>query len=169
MITLIKGDLWNWNTTVTHKLLILIFEELVRICLSVLKRLSPNEQSHELMVLFVLRKLIFQMHMCSHPVGLDVWFLVGPFIYFHTSCVRTAKALVRLGGCAGSPEPSLVAYVISTIMSWAGSNLLICPPSWFRLGLSYVKLSCKGHIQMRFLILVQKNYFRYLPSTRIRK
>ena len=37
-------------------------------------------------------------------------------------CVRTAKALVRLRGCAGSPEPSLVAYVISTIISWAGSN-----------------------------------------------
>ena len=30
------------------------------------------------------------------------------------SCVRTAKALARLRGCAGSPEPSLVAYVIST-------------------------------------------------------
>ena len=31
--------------------------------------------------------------MRSHPVGLDVWFCVGPFVYFHTSCVRTAKAL----------------------------------------------------------------------------
>ena len=39
------------------------------------------------------------------------------------SCVRTAKALVRLRGCAGSPEPSLVAYVISTIISCAGSFL----------------------------------------------
>ena len=47
---------------------------------------------------------------------------VGPFVYFHTSCVRTAKALARLRGCAGSPEPSLVAYVISTIISWAASN-----------------------------------------------
>ena len=33
----------------------------------------------------------------------------------HTSCVRTVKAFARLRGCAGSPEPSLVAYVISTI------------------------------------------------------
>ena len=64
----------------------------------------------------------FQVLMRSHPVGLDVWILVPPFIYFHTSCVRTAKALVRLCRCAGSPEPSLVAYVISTIISWAGSN-----------------------------------------------
>ena len=29
--------------------------------------------------------------------------------------MRTAKALVRLRECAGSPEPSLVACVISTI------------------------------------------------------
>ena len=40
-----------------------------------------------------------------------------PFVHFHTLCVRTAKALVRLRGCACSPEPSLVAYVISTIIS----------------------------------------------------
>ena len=58
--------------------------------------------------------------MHSLPVGLDVWFLIGPFIYFHTSCVQTAKALVRLRGSAGSSEPSLVTYVISTIISWAG-------------------------------------------------
>ena len=70
----------------------------------------------------ILRKLILQTRMCSHPVGLHVWILVGPFVYFHTSCVRTAKALARLRGCAGSPEPSLVAYVISTIISWAGSK-----------------------------------------------
>ena len=70
---------------------------------------SSFEPSHEIMALFVLRKLILQPRMRSHPVGLDVWFLAGPFIYFHTSCVRTAKALVRLPRCAGSPEPSLVA------------------------------------------------------------
>ena len=50
----------------------------------------------------------------SHPVGLDVWFLVRPFICFHTLCVRTVKALVRLRRW----EPLLVAYVISTIISW---------------------------------------------------
>ena len=75
------------------------------------------------MVLFVLRKPILQTRMCSHPVVLDVWLLVGPFVYFHTSRVRTAKALARLPGCAGSPEPSLVAYVITTIISWAGSTI----------------------------------------------
>ena len=44
-----------------------------------------NEPAHEIMALFVLRKFILQTHMRSHPVGLDVWFLVGPFVYFHTS------------------------------------------------------------------------------------
>ena len=77
--------------------------------------------SHEIMVLFVLRKLILQTHMNSHPVSLDVWSLVGPFVYFNTSSVQTAKALVRLRKCAVSPEPLLVAYAISPIISWVGS------------------------------------------------
>ena len=79
------------------------------------------ELSLEIVVLFVSRKLIFQTRMLSHPVGLDVWFLVVSFVCFHTSCVRTVKTLARLRGCAGSLEPSLVAYVISTIISWADS------------------------------------------------
>ena len=54
------------------------------------------EPSHEIMILFILRKLILQTHMRSHPVGLDVWFLVGPFVFFYTSCVRTGKALASL-------------------------------------------------------------------------
>ena len=33
-----------------------------------------------------------------------------------------ARALVRLRGCAGAPEPSLFAYAISTIIPCAGSN-----------------------------------------------
>ena len=32
----------------------------------------PNEPAHEIMALFVLRKLILQTRMCRHPVGLDV-------------------------------------------------------------------------------------------------
>ena len=64
----------------------------------------------------------FKRACAAVQLGLDVWFLVGPFVYFHTLCVRTAKALARLRGCAGSPEPSLVAFVVSTIISWAGFN-----------------------------------------------
>ena len=74
------------------------------------------------MALFVLRKLILQTRMRSDPVGLDVWFLVGLFVYSHASCERTVKALARLRGCTGSPELSLVAYVISTIISRAHSQ-----------------------------------------------
>ena len=72
------------------------------------------------MVLFVLHKLSLQTCMLRHPEGLDVWCLVGSFVYFHTPCVRTGKALARLPGCAGSPEPSLVTYVIKyhNLMSW---------------------------------------------------
>ena len=77
----------------------------------------PNEPAHEIMVLLILRKLSLQTRMHSHPVELDVWFLVRPYVYFHTLCVRTAKALARLHEYAGSPKPSLVAYVISTIIS----------------------------------------------------
>ena len=83
---------------------------------------NRNKPYHEIMVLYRLRKLILQTRVRSHPVRLDVWFLVGPSVYFYTSCARTAKALARLRWCAGSPEPLLVAYVISTIISWAGSN-----------------------------------------------
>ena len=74
-----------------------------------------TEPSHEIMALFVLCKLILQRRMRSHAVGLDV--LVGPFVYFQYLCMQTAKALARLHGWAGLPEPSLVAYVISTIIS----------------------------------------------------
>ena len=83
------------------------------------------EPSHEILALFVVHKLILQTYMRCHPVRLDVLFLVEPFVYFHTSCVGTAKALVRLHRSIGSPEPSLVTYVISTIISWAGSIIMI--------------------------------------------
>ena len=89
------------------------------------------EPAHEIMVLFVLHKFILQTCMHSHPMGLDVWFLVGLFTYFHISCVQTATALVRLRRCADLPEPSLVAYEIST-MIWLIfiQNLLLYEYQW---------------------------------------
>ena len=81
------------------------------------------EPAHEIMALCVLRKPILQMHMRNHPAGLDVWLFVRLFVYSYTLCVRTVKALTRLRGWAGSPEPSLLAYVISTVVWWAGSIL----------------------------------------------
>ena len=100
-------------------------DDQVEVCYHRGEMWSLNEPAHEIMVLFVLRKLILQTSICSHPVGQDVRCLVGPFVYFHTLCVRTAKALARLRGCADSPESSPVAYVISTIISWAGSISLL--------------------------------------------
>ena len=91
------------------------------------------EPAHEILALFVLRKFILQTCMRSHPVRLDVWFLVWLVVYFHTSCVLTAKALARLRESAGSLEPSLITYVISPIISWAGSNVY-CNVAWGKLG-----------------------------------
>ena len=94
---------------------------------------SLIDPSHEIMALFVLHKLILQTCLPRHPVGLDSWFLVGPFVYFHTLCVWAVNALGRLRGCAGSLQHSLVTYVISTIISWAGSiDVNTVTHSWFQ-------------------------------------
>ena len=53
---------------------------------------SLYEPAHEIMVLFVLRKLIFQTRLCSHPVRLDVWFFVRPFVYFYMSCANSESS-----------------------------------------------------------------------------
>ena len=87
------------------------------------------ESSHEIMVFFVLRKIILPTHMRNHPVGLDVWFCSSTSV-LHVCKQRrlwrdcAEKALARLRECAGSPEPSLIAYVISITISWAGSYFL---------------------------------------------
>ena len=82
------------------------------------------EQQSHLMRLWYFsssHKPILQTRMRGNSVGQDVWFLVGPFVYFHISWVRTAKALARLCRCTGWPEPLLVTDVVSTIISWAGT------------------------------------------------
>ena len=84
-----------------------------------------NEPTHEVMVLVALRKLNLQTRMHSDPLRLHVWYLVRHFVYFNTLCVRTAKALSRLRGCAVLIEPSLFAYAISTIFSRAGFSDVI--------------------------------------------
>ena len=61
------------------------------------------EPSHE-MVLFILCKLILQTRMHSHPVGLDVWFLVDPS---SASILHVCEQQKLLRDCAGSPESSL--------------------------------------------------------------
>ena len=51
--------------------------------------ITTTEPCHEIMALFFLRKRILQTRMRSHPLGLDVWFFAGPFVFFHTSCVNS--------------------------------------------------------------------------------
>ena len=63
---------------------------------------SVPDPSHEIMVLFVLCKLINQTRNRARCL-----------IFGRTLCLlrlQTAKALARLRGCEGLPEPLLVAY-----------------------------------------------------------
>ena len=78
---------------------------------------TKYEPFHEIMVLFVIRNAHAQ------PSSGARCLFVGRT---YTQCVRIAKALTRLRECAGSPEPSLVAYVIRTInlMSWLVCKLV---------------------------------------------
>ena len=46
------------------------------------------EPAHEIMALIALRKLNLQTGMCSHPVGLHVWFSVRYYVYSYTSCAN---------------------------------------------------------------------------------
>ena len=73
------------------------------------------EPCHEIMVLFILRKLILQTQISSHPVGLDVWFLVD---LLSTSILHVCEQQRLWRDCS---DALLVACVISTIISWAGS------------------------------------------------
>ena len=70
-----------------------------------------NEPTPEKLALFVLRKLILKMRMRSHPVGLDLWIFVGPLVYFHTVCERTAKAVTRLRGCLCDKYHNLMSWL----------------------------------------------------------
>ena len=54
-------------------------------------------------------------------MGLQVYFF-STLIYFNTISRLAAKALVRLGGCTVSPEPSLKTCAIGTRISSAGTN-----------------------------------------------
>ena len=56
----------------------------------------------------------------------DFWSDPSSTFIFHVSEQRRLWQ-DWLRGCAGSPEPSLVAYVISIIISWAGSNIMNLP------------------------------------------
>ena len=56
---------------------------------------QAGERCHEIMVYFVLRKLILQTHKRSHLLGLDVWVWTEP----SSSPLRTAKCLYHYHMC----------------------------------------------------------------------
>ena len=58
--------------------------------------------------------------MPSHSEGPWIWFSVWRFRLTHCLYERAAEVLTRLRGCAGSPEPSLLAQAISTKFAWRG-------------------------------------------------
>ena len=61
--------------------------------------------------------------MRSNLMWLEVWFLVGPFVKFMCANSEGSSGTARMRRIrAVSPEPTLVAYVIRTKISWAGSN-----------------------------------------------
>ena len=51
----------------------------------------------------------FQLRMPSHSEGPGIWLSVWRFLLIHCLYERAAEVLARLRGCAGSPEPSLLA------------------------------------------------------------
>ena len=65
-----------WTESLTVYLFYSSSLSLNEYCCKILQNGTPEmiwAISYEIMVLFVLRKLILQTCMCSHPVGLDVW------------------------------------------------------------------------------------------------
>ena len=43
--------------------------------------------------------------------------VIWVFIYIHDLCMLAVKAMARMGICAGSPEPSLLGYMICAKIS----------------------------------------------------
>ena len=76
------------------------------------------------MALFILRKFILQSRMHSHPVGLDVWFLVGPLstsLFYLCQQWRLWRA-AQMRSLAWAFAGRLCDK--NTIISWDGSFLI---------------------------------------------
>ena len=94
------------------------------------RKLRSFEPSHEIMMLFVLLKLILQTPMQT--------FHLLP--YFMCANSERSGETVRMRRLA---EPSLVAYAISTIIWWAGSfNVIISINFLRRMSVVIVSLNC---------------------------
>ena len=70
-----------------------------------------------------MRKMLPLTSMSTNLEGLEVEFLARAFLYFHTLCIRAAKALASLRICTDSSEPSLLTDAISTEIICTGSYM----------------------------------------------
>ena len=68
-----------------------------------------NEPRQANLCLRAFRHDKFQPRMPSHSEGPRIWLSGWKFLLIHCLYERAAKVLARLRGCAGSPEPSLLA------------------------------------------------------------
>ena len=102
--------------------------------------------SQLMMALFVLRKLILQTRMRSHPMGARC------LVFGRTLRLLPYFMCAKSEGSGDSTrlilsEPSLVAYVISTIISWAGS----CDETYYALEKNPKWFMCRTFIFYYFL------------------
>ena len=79
---------------------------------------STTEPSHEIMVLFVLHKLILQTRIHSHPV-------VGPFVYFMYANSEGSGETVRTRRLAWA----VAGHLCNKYHSWLNFHLLLDPSS----------------------------------------
>ena len=89
---------------------------LVLLCISGKEIRAISEPAHEIMTFFVLRKLILQTRIRSHPVEARCLIFCQTlrlFPYFMCANSEGSGETARIV----SPESSLVAYVVSTIIS----------------------------------------------------
>ena len=91
--------------------------------------IEPSPEKTDLSVMLC---EIPQMRLHSLWKGSKVRLFAWSFLYIPILREPTVKALARLRGCAGLPEPLLVAYVISTFFTRAGSNLESKRPLFYR-------------------------------------
>ena len=109
----------------------------------------PFEPSHEIMALFVLRKLILQTRMRSHVVGLDVWFLghtLRLFPYYVCANSEGSGETARLrrlawafAGRLCDKYHYLMSWLILMSLSYRGSYECVGGLIWFVLNYDGLK------------------------------
>ena len=87
--------------------------------------------------------------MPSHSAGPGIWLSVWRFLSTHCLYEQAAEVLARMRGCAGSPEPSLLAYAISTKFAWRCPNILFYCSRYINMNVA--KYHC--------LFMLSYNYF----------